>query len=161
MSTFTRKVYMPVTLEPHELGLEVREHLRAAVMRRYLHKESTGIMPKEIRVCEDVALPLGEIVNNQVVVRVPCQVTYKYYRVGDTVRGTLHITDESDISVACGDLLCRLRRDSGTVSFNDGKYCFMRNGQVYEDGSEVTGTLKEAQTGTESMFVFLASISEK
>ena len=102
MSTFTRKVYMPVTLEPHELGLEVREHLRAAVMRRYLHKESTGIMPKEIRVCEDVALPLGEIVNNQVVVRVPCQVTYKYYRVGDTVRGTLHITDESDISVACG-----------------------------------------------------------
>ncbi|QGN68092.1 DNA-dependent RNA polymerase 18 kD subunit [Equine molluscum contagiosum-like virus] len=161
MSTFERHVYLPVTLEPHELGLDLRENLRRAVMARYLHKESTGIMPKAITVCEDKALPLGELVNNQVLVRVPCHVTYKYYRVGDTVRGTLTITDESDITVHCGDLLCRISRDSGTVSYNDSQYCFLRNGRVYANGSEVTAVLKEAQTGTESMFVFLAAISEK
>lgn len=161
MSTFTRNVYLPVTLAPHELDLNVRENIKKAVMRAYLHKESAGIMPKEITVCEDMALPLGEIVNNSVQVRVPCHVTYKYYRVGDQVSGKLTITDESDVSVACGDLLCRLRRDAGTVSFSGSKYCFSRNGHTYEDGAEVTVTLKEAQTGAESMFVFLGAISEK
>lgn len=161
MSTFNRNVYLPVTLEPHELDLDVRENIRRAVMRKYLHRESAGIMPKEIVVYEEMALPLGEIINNQVLVRVPCSVTYKYYRVGDQVRGRLTITDESDVSVVCGDLICRLGREAGTVSYSGSKYCFSRNGRTYENGDEVTVVLKEAQTGVESMFVFRGGISEK
>ncbi|ATI21030.1 RNA polymerase [Western grey kangaroopox virus] len=161
MSSFSNNVYLPIVLEPHELNLDLRDNIRKAVMLRYLHKEITGFMPQEIIVREDREMPLGELVNNQIALKVPCHVTYKYYRVGDVVRGTLNITDESDISVNCGDLVCRLGKDAGTVSYDDSKYCFIRNGRVYADGAEVSVVLKEAQTGAESTFVFLATINEK
>ncbi|CCD83262.1 DNA-dependent RNA polymerase subunit rpo18 [Squirrelpox virus] len=156
MSTFVRNVYLSVQLDPHDLTLNVRDNIRSALVRTYLHRETSGIMAKEIEIQEDMELPLGEIVNNHVVVRVPCRVTYKYYRVGDVVRGTLNITDESNVTVSCGDLVCRLSRESGTVSFSDSKYCLMRNGTVHENGSEVSVVLKEARAGTDTNFVFLA-----
>ncbi len=160
MSTFTRNVYLPVTIHPHELTLDLVQNIKDAVLKTYLHRETSGIMAKEIEFCEGKEIPLGEIVNNHIVVRVPCKVTYKYYRTGDVVRGTLNIEDESNISVMCGDLICRLSRDSGTVSFSDSKYCFIRNGNVYDNGIEVSVVLKEAQSGTDSSFVFLASLTE-
>ncbi|WKW72229.1 RNA polymerase subunit RPO18, partial [Monkeypox virus] len=60
--------------------------------------------------------------------------------------------------IQCGDLICKLSRDSGTVSFSDSKYCFFRNGNAYDNGIEVSAVLMEAQQGTESSFVFLANI---
>nr|CUI02369.1 CPXV124 protein [Cowpox virus] len=158
MSSFVANGYLPVTLEPHELTLDIKTNIRNAVYKTYLHREISGKMAKKIEIREDVELPLGEIVNNSVVINVPCVITYAYYHVGDIVRGTLNIEDESNVTIQCGDLICKLSRDSGTVSFSDSKYCFFRNGNAYDNGSEVTAVLMEAQQGIESSFVFLANI---
>ncbi|AAF17966.1 gp082R [Rabbit fibroma virus] len=158
MSTFVKHVYLPIMLQPHELTLEVRKNIRDAVYKEYLHRESGGIMAKRIEICYDKELPLGELVNNHVVVKVPCVVTYKYYKNGDVVQGILNIENESNITVQCNDLICKLSRDAGTVSFNDSKYCLIRNGVVYCNGDNVSVTLKEEQQGMNSNFVFLASI---
>ncbi|AAR07441.1 85R [Yaba monkey tumor virus] len=158
MSTFTKKVYLPITLNPHELTLDLKQNIKDAVIKSYLHRESGGVMAKKIDICFENELPLGEIINNHVVIKVPCLVTYKYYKNGDVVRGTLNIENESNVTISCGDLICKLSRDSGTVSFSDSKYCFIRNGIAYDNGKEVSAVLKEEQQGTESNFVFLASI---
>ncbi|AGZ95400.1 RNA polymerase subunit RPO18 [Sheeppox virus] len=160
MSTFIKNVYLPINLNPHELTLDIKKNIKDAIYKEYLHRESGGIMAKKIDICFDKELPLGEIINNHIMVKVPCIVTYKYYKNGDIVSGTLNIEDESNITVLCGDLVCKLNRDSGSVSFNDSKYCFVRNGIAYDNGSVVTVILKEEQQGMNSNFVFLASIMD-
>ncbi|AEN03682.1 DNA-dependent RNA polymerase subunit rpo18 [Yokapox virus] len=158
MSSFTVNEYLSITLDPHELTLDIKSNIKNAVYKTYLHKEIGGKMAKKIQIREDVEIPLGELVNNYIVINVPCTVTYIYYHVGDIVRGTLNIEDESNVTIQCGDLICKLSRESGTVSFSDSKYCFFRNGNAYNNGSEVSAILMEAQQGTESSFVFLANI---
>ncbi|QHG62644.1 RNA polymerase subunit RPO18 [Cetacean poxvirus 1] len=158
MSTFVKNVYLPIILEPHKLTLDINKNIKDEILQTYLHREISGIMAKTIDICKDKEIPLGEIINNQVLIRVPCIVTYKYYRVGDTVKGTLSIEDESNVTVQCEDLICKLSRDSGTVLFSDAKYKFIRNGVHYDDGSSATAILKEAQYGMNSNFVFLASL---
>ncbi|ADT91115.1 DNA-dependent RNA polymerase subunit RPO18 [Cotia virus SPAn232] len=158
MSTFTKNVYLPVTLHPHELNLDIKKNIKDAVYKEYLHRESGGLMAKKIEIFNDKVLPLGELINNTILVKVPCSVTYKYYKNGDVVRGTLNIEDESNVRVLCGDLICKLGRDSGTVSFNNSKYCLIRNGSVYDNSSEISVVLKEEQQGSDSNFVFFASI---
>ncbi|ARF02676.1 SWPV1-068 [Shearwaterpox virus] len=161
MSSFNADVYLMVTLAPHELNLDIMDNIKKAVIYKYLHKESAGFMAKNIKVKEDNVIPLAEIVNNEIVVHVPCNVDFKYYKAGDIVSGTLMITDESDISVVSSDLICKIRSDSGTVSYDNSKYCFIKNGKVYANESNVTVVLKEAQSGIESYFVFLGNIIEK
>ncbi|QQG31572.1 RNA polymerase subunit RPO18 [Swinepox virus] len=158
MSTFTRNVYLPVYLHPHELTLDIHKNIEDAVYREYLHRESGGIMAKKIDICYDKELPLGELINNHILVKVPCIVLYKYYKNGDIVSGTLNIEDESNITVLCGDLICKLTRESGNISFNNNKYCLIRNGTIYDNGSQISVVLKEEQQGMNSNFVFLASI---
>ncbi|QRI42793.1 RNA polymerase subunit RPO18 [Mudlarkpox virus] len=158
MSSFNANVYLTVTLAPHELNLDIMDNIKKAIINRYLHKENGGFMAKNIKIIEDTDMPLGEIVNNEIVVHVPCNVDFKYYKAGDVVAGTLVITDESDISVVSNDLICKIRSDSGTVSYDNSKYCFIKNGKVYANESTVTVMLKEAQSGTESYFVFLGNI---
>ncbi|WPD91050.1 RNA polymerase subunit RPO18, partial [Avipoxvirus sp.] len=58
-------------------------------------------------------------------------------------------------------LFLKQTRDSGTVSYDNSKYCFIKNGKVYANESTVTVMLKEAQSGMESSFVFLGNIIEK
>ncbi|ABI99078.1 RNA polymerase subunit RPO18 [Deerpox virus W-1170-84] len=161
MSTFVRKVYLPISLNPHELTLDIRDNIKDSIYNEYLHKESGGMMAKKIEICFDKELPLGEIINNNIVVKVPCIVTYKFYKNGDIVSGTLNIEDESNITVQCGDLICKLNRDSGNVSFSDSKYCFIRNGVAYDNGAQISVVLKEEQQGMNSNFVFLASIIDE
>ncbi|AAR98295.1 ORF070 RNA polymerase subunit RPO18 [Orf virus] len=156
MSTFRQTVYLAVTLQPHELTLDFRGNVAEAVMREYLYKEKGGLMATDIEVCLGNEMPLGRIVNNAVVVSVPCNVTFKYYRVGDTVSGTLNVEDETNVFVDCGDLICQLGKSSGGVTFNESKYCLVRNGVVYEHGSRVSAVLREARSGRESAFVFSA-----
>ncbi|QHR82624.1 DNA-dependent RNA polymerase subunit RPO18 [Brazilian porcupinepox virus 1] len=160
MSTFTRNVYLPITLEPHELSLDIRKNIKDAIYKKYLHRESGGLMAKKIEIFNDKELPLGELINNSILVKVPCSVTYKYYKNGDIVRGILNIEDESNIIVQCGDLICKLGRDSGTVSFNDSKYCLIRNNSVFDNGSEISVILKEEQQGNNSNFVFIGTITD-
>ncbi|ASC55570.1 putative RNA polymerase subunit RPO18-like protein [Seal parapoxvirus] len=160
MSTFKQTVYLPVTLQPHELTLDFRSNLVDAVMREYLYKEKGGLMATDIEVCLGNEMPMGRIVGNSVAVSVPCNVTFKYYRVGDIVRGTLTIEDETNVFVDCGDLFCQLGKSSGTVTFNESKYCLVRNGTVYANGSEVAAVLREARSGRESAFVFSAVLAE-
>ncbi|AID46569.1 RNA polymerase subunit RPO18 [Pigeonpox virus] len=161
MSLFNSNAYLPVVIQPHELNLDLMDNIKKAVINKYLHKETSGFMAKKIKVVEDTPMPLAELVNNEIVVHVTCNIDYKYYKVGDIVSGILTITDESDISVVCSDLICRIRSDSGTVSYDNSKYCFIKNGKVYANESTVTVMLKEAQSGTESSFVFLGNIIEK
>nr|WGO62712.1 RNA polymerase subunit [Wadden Sea poxvirus] len=161
MSTFVKKTYLPINLHPHELTLDISKNIKDAIFKNYLHRESGGIMAKKIEICEDKEIPLGEIINNYIMVKVPCIVTYKYYKVGDIVSGTLNIEDESNVSILCGDLICNISRESGNVSFCDSKYCFIKNGIIYNNGSEVSAMLKESKQGTDSNFVFLASIIDK
>ncbi|ALA62407.1 RNA polymerase subunit RPO18 [Turkeypox virus] len=161
MSSFKSNVYLPIVLEPHELNLDLMDNIKKNVILKYLHKETSGFMPKSIRVVENTSMPLGELINNQIVVHVPCEVDCVYYKIGDIVSGKLTITDESDISVLCGDLICKIRGDTGTVSYDNSMYCFTKNGKVYANGSEVTVVLKEAQSGHDSSFMFLGNIIEK
>ncbi|AIZ77321.1 putative RNA polymerase subunit RPO18 [Parapoxvirus red deer/HL953] len=161
MSTFRQTVYLPVTLQPHELTLDFRGNVTEAVMREYLYKEKGGLMATDIEVCLGNEMPLARIVSNAVVVSAPCNVTFKYYRVGDSVRGKLHIEDETNVFVDCGDLICQLGRSSGAVTFNESKYCLVRGGAVYENGSEVSAVLREARSGRESAFVFSAVLSDE
>ncbi|QZW33372.1 MPPV-084 RNA polymerase subunit RPO18 [Magpiepox virus 2] len=158
MSSFNTNVYLTVTLAPHELNLDLMDNIKKAVINRYLHKENSGLMAKNIKVIEDINIPLGEIVNNEVVIHVPCNVDFKRYKIGDVIIGTLTITDESDISVISNDIICKISSDSGTVSYDNSKYCFIKNGKVYANESTVTVELNEAQSGIESYFVFLGSI---
>lgn len=159
MSTFRQTVYLPVTVQPHDLTLDFRGNVAEAVMREYLFKEKGGLMATAIEVCLGNEMPLGRIVGNAVVISVPCDVTFKYYRVGDVVRGTLNIEDETNVFVDCGDLVCQLGKSSGAVTFNESKYCLVRNGAVYSHGSEVTAVLREARSGRESAFVFSAVLA--
>ncbi|QDJ95094.1 RNA polymerase subunit [Hypsugopox virus] len=158
MSTFIKRVYLPVQLDPHELTLDVRTNIKNAIFKTYLHRESGGIMAKKIIICEDKELPLGELINNYILINVPCEVTYKYYKNGDIVSGTINIEDENNVTVLCGDLVCKLSKDSGTISFNDSKYCFIRNNKVYENGTHVSVILKEQHQGMDSHFVFSGAL---
>ncbi|ANS71172.1 RNA polymerase [Pteropox virus] len=158
MSTFVRQMYLPIMMDPHELTFEVWENIKRIVMDTYLHKETSGIMAINITVYKDKELPLGELINNQIMVQVPCNVVFKYYKMGDIVSGTLSITDENDVQVLCSDLTCVLARGAGTVSFSDSKYCFVKNGVVYPNGSTVTAVLKEARSSKNSNFEFLAAL---
>ncbi|AWU47128.1 RNA polymerase [Sea otter poxvirus] len=158
MSTFNKKMYLPITLDYYDLTLDMWNNIKQKVMDTYLYKESSGIMAIKITVCDNKELPLGEIINNQVLIQVPCDVIYKYYKMGDIVSGILTITDESDVKVLCGDLTCVLATGSGTISFSDSMYCFVRNGTIYPNGSKVTAILKEARPGTNSNFIFLATL---
>nr|WNT71259.1 MAG: RNA polymerase subunit RPO18 [Equine parapoxvirus] len=160
MSAFRQTVYLQVTVQPHELTLDFRANLVDAVMREYLFKEKGGLMATEIEPCLGSELPLARIVHNAVAVSVPCNVTFKYYRAGDVVRGRLSIEDETNVSVDCGDLVCLLGKSSGSVVYNESKYCLVRNGVVYEDGSEVSAVLREARSGRESAFVFSAVLAD-
>ncbi|QRY18903.1 ORF-33 [Teiidae poxvirus 1] len=161
MSSFNTNIYLPVVIDPHNLNLDLMENIKKATIAKYLHKETSGFMASSITVIENVHMPLGELINNEILVHVPCNIDYKYYKTGDIVSGILTITDESDISVICNDLICKIRSDSGTVSYDNSKYCFIKNGKVYENESTVVAVLKEAQSGTESSFVFLGNIIEK
>ncbi|ASK51290.1 RNA polymerase subunit [Eptesipox virus] len=161
MSTFIKHVYLPITLDPHELTLDIIPNIKNAILKTYLHRESGGIMAKKIDICKDSELPLGELINNHILINVPCEVTYKYYKNGDIVQGTINIEDENNVTVVCGDLICKLGKDSGSISFSDSKYCFIRNTKVYENGTNVTAILKEQQQGMDSYFIFLGSLIEE
>ncbi|ABJ09006.1 RNA polymerase subunit RPO18 [Nile crocodilepox virus] len=160
MSSFSQKLFLDVELDPGELNLDVRQNIRRKVMREYLHKERAGIMCTKIEILEEYRLPLGRITNNVITVMVPCLATYKYYRIGDVVEGTMEINSESDIAVNCPDLVCHINKDDGTVSFADSKYCFTKDRHVYNAGDTVTVTLKEANSSSgSSKFSFTGVIN--